>query len=94
MLTEKDLIELRNERHADYVAEAHRDNIKREAIANANAELNNLCLPNVHAMAQALKYLAQQASLGPCGLPETNQALQKALAIVDSYDDGSTGANL
>lgn len=67
---------------------------KRDGIANANAELNNLGLPNVFAMAQALKYLAQQASLGPNGLPETNRALRNALDIVAQYDDGSAGANL
>lgn len=67
-------------------------NIKADAIANANAELNNIDAPNVYMMASVLKCLAEQAGLS--GLPESNNALQKARRIIDFYSDGSAGANL
>lgn len=67
-------------------------NVKAEAIAEANAHLNNVGLPNVHAMASALKHLAQQARLSD--LPENNRAIEAADHIVASYEGGITGANL
>jgi len=66
-------------------------NDKSEAVAEANAYLNDHGLPNVHALASALKYLAQQARL--TDLPASNAALMNAEKLVAQLD-GLTGGNL
>lgn len=60
MLTDKHLEELRAERRADYIA---------EAVAEANAHLNNVGLPNYSELVDALRDAAEMldAALGAEG---------------------------
>lgn len=76
MLSEKDLIELRNERRADYQAEDARE----EALAQANAYLNNVGLPSYNEVLEALAYLKRQASFS--NLPADNAAWLRAAAVL------------
>ena len=54
-----------------------------EAIQRANAELNNVALPNYTHVMDVLRYLLQQASLSD--LEPDNHAMGKAREVVDIY---------
>ena len=60
-------------------------NAVKEAIEKANAELNNVGLPNYSMVMQTLQYLYQQASLSD--LERDNHAMGKARECLDAFVD-------
>jgi hypothetical protein len=59
--------------------------VELEAIANADAHLNNVALPTYSQMMDHLVYLAQQAELS--NLSHDNLALKKARALLQKFFD-------